>query len=119
MSSAEGTSDALPNILVTLLTELLPLKIDLEEEEGTLEVPSRLLVAQEEEVVGAREEEEDALEVAIGLLVAKEEEMEALPKEKLPLGTFPNKEAPFSCSRGSWFLDDLSASLNRAGEGNF
>ena len=118
MSSAEGTSDALPNILVTLLTELLPLKIDLEEEEGTLEVPSRLLVAQEEEVE-AREEEEDALEVAIGLLVAKEEDMEAPPKEKPPLGTFPNKEAPFSCSRGPWFLDDLSASLNRAGEGNF
>ena len=70
MSSAEGTSDALPNILVTLLTELLPLKIDLEEEEGTLEVPSRLLVAQEEEVE-AREEEGDGLEVASGLLVAK------------------------------------------------
>ena len=76
MSSAEGTSDALPNILVTLLTELLPLKIDLEEEGGTLEVPSRLLVAQEEEVE-AREEEEDAPEVASGLLVAKKGEMEA------------------------------------------
>ena len=113
MSSAEGTSDALPNILVTLLTELLPLKIDLEEEEGTLEVPSRLLVAQEEEVE-ARKEEEDGLEVASGLLVAKAEDMEAPP-----LGPFPNKEAPFSCSRGSWFLDDLSASLNRAGEGFF
>ena len=46
-------------------------------------------------------------------------EVEALPKEKPPLGTFPNKEAPFSCSRQSWFLDDLSASLKRAGEGFF
>ena len=120
MSSAEGTSDALPNIFVTLLTELLPLKIDLEEEEGTLEVPSRLLVAQEEEVE-AREEEGDALEVASGLLVAKKGEMEveAPQKEKPPLGTFPNMEAPFSCSRGSWFLDDLSAFLKRAGEGFF
>ena len=103
---------------MTLLTELLPLKIDLEEEEGALEVPSRLLVGQEEEVE-AREEEGDELEVASGLLVAKGYDMEAPPKEKLPLGTFPNMEAPFSCSRGSWFLDDLSASLKRAGEGFF
>ena len=72
----EDSEEAAPKMEAALLVELLPLKIDPEEEVGTLEVANEMLVVKE----GVMEEE-----------VAEEEDP---PKEKPPLGTFPKAEAP-------------------------